>query len=76
MDMPMRLRRVGMAVDALPEKQQLAVIARFALDRDEKGRLMTNRQKAEAFDMSLDAYNRRWRTARKNLLKNLAVKTT
>ena len=68
-DMPIRLRKVGMAIEKLPAVQAQAVVLKHMVYRDGSGRIVENRKKAEVLRVSLDTFNARVRAGERTLLK-------
>lgn len=67
-DIPAKMRRVGVAIQALPAPIRDAVIAKHGVYRDAQGRMIQNRQKAEMLGIGLDTFRSRVRTGERRLM--------
>lgn len=70
-DLPPRARLIGVAMKALPARYRHVLAVKYGVDRHEDGSLVTNRQRADALEITLEAFNSRLKTARRKLLKKM-----
>jgi len=71
-DMPERVRATNLMVNRLSDEQYDAVLAQYGLVLRPDGLRFTKEQKANALDISVEAFERRLRRARERLVEILA----
>jgi adenine/guanine phosphoribosyltransferase-like PRPP-binding protein len=70
-DLSPRAKAIQAAIALLPERHSHILHIKYAVDRHRDGSPVTNRQRADYLDVSLNAFNSRLKVARRNLLKKL-----
>ena len=75
LDMPERIRCTNLIINRLSSEQYDAVLARYGLGVMDDGQLFTNRERARALGISIDAFEERLRRARARIGDILAKAT-
>tara|TARA_R110000824_G_scaffold32872_1_gene105964 strand:+ start:7196 stop:7633 length:438 start_codon:yes stop_codon:yes gene_type:complete len=70
-DLPPRAKAIETGMSLLPARYTHILQIKYAVDRHPDGVPVTNQQRADYLEVSLNAFNSRLKTARRNLLKKL-----